>query len=200
MTLTLEEDLEALEESEEQASQQMELFVSATTDKTTNTIYLYDVAPKYLYNSRELEVTESAFDVRHMRVHKVEYEVEVQAARFKKKNGEEVLRFPSEREEFIEDALRKLATSGSGVFINGDAGVKFTIYQLQEELKSLGHTFSWTQLREGLYVMRRSGLKITNKATGETWEENFLARLAEGGVRTDENGRSYEPWYASFHN
>jgi len=157
------------------------------------------VAPKYRYDSREIGVSESAFDVRDMKVHKVEYQVEVQAARFKKKDGEEVLRFPSEREEFIEDALRKLATSASGVFINGDAGVRFTIYQLQKELRSLGHTFSWTQLREGLYVMRRSGLKITNKATGESWEENFLGRLVEGGVRRDKNGGTYEPWYASFH-
>ena len=113
---------------------QMELFASATTEKTTNTIHLYDIAPKFTYNRRERDVSESAFDRRAMKVANEEYEVEVQAARIMRDGGEEVLIYPGEREECIEDSLRKLATSGNGVFLNGEAGVRFSLYELKQDL------------------------------------------------------------------
>jgi NCAIR mutase (PurE)-related protein len=125
----------------------MELFASATTEKTTNTIHLYDIAPKFTYNRRERDVSESAFDRRAMKVANEEYEVEVQAARIKRDGGEEVLIYPGEREECIEDSLRKLATSGNGVFLNGEAGVRFSLYQLKQDLDRHNHTYSWPQLR-----------------------------------------------------
>ena len=194
------EDIEGLPDwSDDDQTEQMELFASATSEHTTNTIHLYDIAPKYTYDNRERPVHESAFARRGMRVSNFEYEVEVQAARIERAPNDEVLMYPSEREEFIEDSLRKLATTGNGVFINGEAGVRFTLYQLRNELKKHGHTYSWDQLREGLYVLRRAGLKITSKKTGESWEENFLSRLVEGGSRVSEDGTRYEPWYASFH-
>jgi hypothetical protein len=39
---------------------------------------------------------------------------------------------PSDREEHIEDALRKLVISGNGAFLSGKAGVNFTMYELQQ--------------------------------------------------------------------
>lgn len=186
-------------EDDDLEHRQMALFASATSERTTNTIHLYDIAPKFTYSGRELNVAESAFRQRTMKVANVEYVVEVQAARIQHKTGEEVLIYPGEREECIEDSLRKLATSGNGVFINGEAGVRFTLYELRADLQKHKHTYSWPQLREGLYVLRRAGLRITNKKTGESWEEGFLSRLVEGGKRSSENGYKYELWYASFH-
>lgn len=190
---------DAAEDEDDYGHMQMELFASATTEKTTNTIHLYDIAPKFTYNRKERDVSESAFDKRAMKVASEEYEVEVQAARIQRDDGEEILIYPGEREECIEDSLRKLATSGNGVFVNGEAGVRFTLFELRTDLQKHGHKYSWPQLREGLYVLRRAALKITNRRTGESWEEGFLSRLVEGGMRTSENGRVYELWYASFH-
>ncbi|EAZ97467.1 hypothetical protein [Marinobacter sp. ELB17] len=178
---------------------QMQLFASATSDRSTNTIHIYDIAPKFSYNESPSNVSETAFRNRSMRVAGDEYPVEIQAARIKRNNGEEVLIWPGEREECIEDSLRKLATSGQGILVNGEAGVRFTLYQLRTELKNHKHTYSYDQLREGLYVLRRAGLRITNPLTGESWEEGFLSRLVEGGQRGVKDGPSYEPWYASFH-
>ena len=184
--------------AEDQNACQMELFAAAVSPDQSNSIHLYDTAPKYTYAKRKRPVSDSAFDRRKMTIAKTEYDVEVQAARIEV-DGTEFLMAPSEREEHIEDALRKLATSGNGVFINGEAGVRFTLYELQKELSKHNHTYDWSQLREGLYVMRRSGLKLTNKMTGESWEENFLSRLVEGGRRPNKDGSAYEPWFAGFH-
>ena len=175
---------------------QMEMFVSATTEKTTNTIHLYDIAPKFTYDRKERDVSESAFNLRAMKNGTDDSEVEVQAARIKREDGLEVLVFPGTREECIEDSLRKLATSGNGVFLNGEAGVRFSLYELKQDLDMHKHTYSWPQLREGLYVLRRSGLRITNRKTGESWEEGFLSRLVEGG---QQEGEPFKLWYASFH-
>lgn len=178
---------------------QMELFASATTDRTTNAIHLYDAAPKYTYDQKEFDVSASAFEQKTMVLGGAKYEVEIQAARIKRPDGSEVLIKPGALEECIEDSLRKLATSGNGVFINGEAGVRFSLYELKMDLDAHSHTYSYAQLREGLYVMRRAGLKITDPKSGESWEEGFLGRLAAGGKKTSENGPIYEQWFASFH-
>jgi hypothetical protein len=178
---------------------QMELFASVTSDEITNAIHLYDAAPKYTYDQKEFDVSVSAFEEKSMTLGGEKYEVQIQAARIQRADGTEVLIKPGVMEECIEDSLRKLATSGNGVFINGDAGVKFSLYQLKTDLETHGHTYSYAQLREGLEVMRRSGLKITDPRSGESWEEGFLVRLVKGGRRTSEKGPIYEQWYASFH-
>ena len=178
---------------------QMELFASATSDRTTNATHLYDAAPKYTYDQKEFDVSESAFEQKSMTLGGERYEVEIQAARIQRADGREVLVKPGAMEECIEDSLRKLATSGNGVFINGEAGVRFSLYELKMDLEAHGHTYSYAQLREGLFVMRRAGLKISDPRTGEEWEEGFLGRLAVGGRKTSDKGPIYEQWYASFH-
>src|SRR5690554_5742002 len=99
------------EDVDDYGHMQMELFASATTEKTTNSIHLYDIAPKFTYSRKERGVSESAFDKRAMKVASEEYEVEVQAARIQRDGGEEFLIYPGKREECSEDSLRKLAPS-----------------------------------------------------------------------------------------
>ncbi len=75
--------------------------------------------------------------------------------------------YPGLREELIEDCLRKLACDGAGIFLADDqgeeAGVVFSLYGLQKELKRVGHTFSINEIKEGLMVCGQTMLELRSK-------------------------------------
>ncbi|MGI8545365.1 MAG: hypothetical protein ACR2MD_18060 [Aridibacter sp.] len=102
----------------------------------SNTIELYDFIPKYVWGKAEriqgkfLEPIEREFNCRGQ-----SYQVRIAPARIKDADGISRDYFPGKREELVEDALRKIATAGQGIFLDDEAGVTFTLYQLQQELK-----------------------------------------------------------------
>jgi len=79
---------------------------------------------------------------------------------------------PGEREELIENAIRKIATDRSRLDLRqentGDRSVyvEFTIYELGKILKEQGHEFKNAHLIEGLRVLAGCRLNITTEGTG----------------------------------
>lgn len=71
-----------------------------------------------------------------------------QPASLKDKNGKEKYYYPSKREELVEDALRKFAVEGQGLFLDDAAGVTFTLHQLQQKLMNNGHSYSKDQIKD----------------------------------------------------
>lgn len=129
----------------------------------SNTIELYDFIPKYVWGRVEriqekfLEPIEREFDCRGQ-----SYRVRIAPARIKDSDGVSRDYFPGKREELVEDALRKIATAGQGIFLDNEAGVTFTLYQLQQELKRTGHSYSITQIKEALMVCVGTNLQLTD--------------------------------------
>ena len=144
---------------------QMELFelMNPSEKDYSNTIELYDFIPKYVWGRLEriqgkfLEPIEREFNCRGQG-----YQVRIAPARIKDSDGVSRDYFPGKREELVEDALRKIATAGQGVFLDDEAGVTFTLYQLQQELKRTGHSYSITQLKEALMVCVGTNLQLTD--------------------------------------
>jgi len=65
-----------------------------------------------------------------------------------------------------EEALKKIACDKlNGVFLNGEAGVQFTLWELREELRRQGHGMSWPDLMDALQICRKSSITITAKDT-----------------------------------
>lgn len=128
-------------------------FIQPREKHYSNTIELYDFMPKYHWGKVErindtfLRSLDRTFECRGVR-----YKIEIRPARLKDKEGNEREYFPSKREELIEDALRRFATAGQGLFLDDAAGVTFTLYQLQQELKRSGHSYSTTQIKESLQI------------------------------------------------
>ena len=129
----------------------------------SNTIELYDFIPKYVWGRVEriqekfLEPIEREFDCRGQ-----SYRVRIAPARIKDSDGVSRDYFPGKREELVEDALRKIATAGQGIFLDNEAGVTFTLYQLQQELKRTGHSYSIAQIKEALMVCVGTNLQLTD--------------------------------------
>lgn len=134
----------------------------------SNTIELYDAMPKYFWgklpkrseNSNGdkcyLEPIERVFSFRDQN-----YRVVITPARIKCKDGVYRDHFPKEREDFVEYALRKLAYSGRhGCFLDDQASVTFSLYELKKELERTGHHYNINEIKEALSVCNETNIKL----------------------------------------
>jgi hypothetical protein len=148
---------------------QMELFqIPIDAKKYSNSIELYDAIPKYLWgkalvkNEKGKYVPRTTPLERPFKFKNCEYMVVVQPAQIKKGNGEYKHCYPGEREEIMEDALRKLACSGQGYFLDDQAGVVFTLNELRKELERVGHSLATREIKEALMVCNQTHIKLTS--------------------------------------
>lgn len=73
--------------------------------------------------------------------------------------------YPSFREELVEEALRKIACDClNGVFLDGQAGVQFTLYELRKELKTRGHDMDISDLIESLKICNLASLTVRDSS------------------------------------
>jgi hypothetical protein len=130
----------------------------------SNTVELYDFIPKYHWGKVErvngmfLKSLEREFECRGVR-----YFVSIQPASLRDKNGEEKYFYPSKREELVEDALRKFAVEGQGLFLDDAAGVTFTLHQLQQELANNGHTYNKDQIKDALLICAKTNISVMSE-------------------------------------
>lgn len=167
-----------LNEFQESVSPQLSFFELLSVpdhQRYSNTIELYDFIPKYVWGKVEriqgefLRPLEREFECK-----KRHYKVTVTPARIKGKDGVYRDHFPSKREELVEDALRKFATEGKGVMLDELASVKFTLNQLQQELKANGHSYSKDELKESIFICAGTHLKVTSEdGTAELMSSMF---------------------------
>ena len=162
--------------------EQLSLFEMLAPDerKYSNTVELYDFIPKYFWgkadqlrvNGKFLDSLEREFVCRGKK-----YKVKIKPASIEQNDGQEIYFYPSKREELVEDALRKLVCEGKGKFLNDSAGVFFSLYELQEELKNNGHTASITQIKEALLVCAQTVLIVTNEEGTEVMVSTIFPTL-----------------------
>ncbi len=144
----------------------------------SNTVELYDFIPKYHWgkvqriNDKFLDSLEREFECRGAK-----YKVKIRPASVEDRNGIERYYYPSKREELVEDALRKFVAEGQGVFLDEQAGVTFSLYQLQEELKRNGHSYSKDQIKDALLICARTNMTVTSENGASVLVSNLFETL-----------------------
>jgi hypothetical protein len=160
------ESAKQLQDFEPNYPLQLQLFEFLQPDERrySNTVELYDFMPKYHWgkteriNGKFLETLEREFVCRGEK-----YKIEVAPAVIKDRDGVKRYYYPSKREELVEDALRRFATAKQGVFLDDRASVTFTLYQLQQELKRNGHSYSKDQIKDALLICARTNITVTTE-------------------------------------
>jgi hypothetical protein len=142
-------------------------FFPDDADNYSNTIDLYDAVPKYfashqrMAQHRKAGVFLSSLQ-RRFKHNDAWYDLIIKPARIIDKNGNEKEYYPTSREEIVEEALKKIACDrAKGVFLNDTAGVQFTLYELDKELRNQGHAIRWPDLIMALKICRSAGIEIT---------------------------------------
>lgn len=133
----------------------------------SNTISIYDALPKYQWSTA---LPKGLNIQRYCVIDGVEYEVTIIPAIIERKNyktkiTERVEVYPGEREEAVEDVLRGFAANGQGKIFEHEIGVNFTIRQVVNELKSLGKTYSLSEVVEAIHVCNRASMSIKISST-----------------------------------
>lgn len=159
------EKLKPFEQYERDRPIQLSLFELLEDDGDySHTIELYDFMPKYVWGKVDriqglfLKRIERKFECRGRA-----YTIKIDPAKVEGSDGEARDYFLGRREELVEDALRKLMTEQQGIFLDGEAGVCFSLYQLQMELKHKGHSLSYDQLKEALEVLTKIDIEIESE-------------------------------------
>ena len=141
---------------------QMSLFDLLNDEKDfSHTIELYDFMPKYFWGKAEridgvyLPRLEREFECRSRK-----YTLTLFPASIEDSNGNEKYHYPAKREEIVEDALRKIMADGKGIFLDGEAGVSFSLYELQKELKENGHTYSTSQIKDAIEILAKTNIEL----------------------------------------
>ena len=148
---------------EQSRPQQLTFFelVGYGEEKYSHTNELYDFLPKYFWGKAER--INGVFLPRLERdfVYKGQhYEITILPASVEDENGDEKYYYLTKRESLIEDAVIKLMVEGNGVFLDGNASVRFSLYNLQKELKDHGHSYSYDELKAGLRVLSRTLIQL----------------------------------------
>jgi hypothetical protein len=131
--------------------------------------------PKYYWGKVEriagrfLESLEREFECRG-----VKYKIQISPASIVDPDGVERYYYPSKREELVEDALRRLATTEKGLFLDDKAAVTFTLYQLQQELKANGHSYSITQIKDALLICKKTNITVSTEDGKAIFVSNLL--------------------------
>ena len=160
------ENIKNFNDYEQSYPRQLTLFeyVQPKERNYSNTVELYDFMPKYFWgkseriNGKFLESLEREFECRG-----VKYKIEIAPAVIKDRDGVKRYYYPSKREELVEDALRRFATAKQGVFLDDRASVTFSLYQLQEELKRNGHSYSKDQIKDALLICAKTSITVTSE-------------------------------------
>ena len=130
---------------------------ATTAESYSNTIELYDAIPKYIAHPR-VHGAKLERDFVHRGT---AYTVQIWPAHFEARDRSEKKCYPSYREELVEEALRKLACDRlNGIYLDDEAGVRFTLYELKKELRSRGHDINLQSLIESLNICNRVVLSV----------------------------------------
>ncbi len=154
-------------------------------DRFTASIEMLDQSPRFVAGKveRDLETYLQPKE-RRFRFMQQELVVRIHPAYIETKPGKFKHFYPGEREEFVELALRKLATDGKGILLDDQAGVLFNLYELQDLLKRFGHSYSYRQLHEALQILSLSRLTIESLDGARFVTQGYIDRI-EGVENVD---------------
>lgn len=152
----------------------------------SNTIELYDAVPKYFWGRIAMKDRKSGQFLdsikRQFEFRGIMYRVKITPARIEEK-GVDMDYFPGEKEELVEDALRKMACDGKGLYLDHQAGVVFTLYELQQELKARGHNYNINQIKTAILVCRGTSIRLESDSGDSVLESQLFETV---GLQTQE--------------
>lgn len=127
----------------------------------TNMVALYDLAPRFVFYQRgEVErrkVIEREFSHRGKR-----YRITLKPTPVAQPDGSFRECYLGEREQIVEEVIRRLASNRSRLTIHGDTKVRFpfTLNEVRRELDRVKHSFRLEDIREAITLLNEVRLKV----------------------------------------
>ncbi|MNU37028.1 hypothetical protein D3C71_256510 [compost metagenome] len=139
---------------------QLSLF-GASPKAHINYIALYDLAPRFAQRNAKMAGTILTSIKREFPFGEELYKVTVTPARITDSDGNERDVLPGEREQLVEDVVRKFAAERLFLGSQNEVTAVFSVYAIQKELSRHNHTFSRQEIKEALQILHKSTIEIT---------------------------------------
>lgn len=127
----------------------------------TNMVALYDLAPRFVFYLRgEVErrkVIEREFSHRGKR-----YRITLKPTQLVSPDGTTRDCYLGEREQIVEEVIRRLAGNRSRLTLHGDTKVRFpfTLNEVRRELERVQHSYRLEEIREAITLLNEVRLKV----------------------------------------
>lgn len=135
----------------------------------STTVDLYDITPKYYHGDLEKIRKDGKYlDIlkRDFVFKKQNMTLKISPALIEQKDGSTKAFYPSQREEIIEDVLRKFATNPNrNEFLDNRLTVRFTLYELWKELKKVRHPYKYGEIIESLEILSKTNIEIKTSSS-----------------------------------
>lgn len=140
---------------------QLSLFEPADK-RHTNYIALYDLAPRFVNRVDRKDGSGFLNAIKRDFMFNGEYyRLLVTPARIQDGDGKERDLLPGEREQLVEDVIRKFAADKLHLGEQDEVQTPFSVYGIHKELGKHRHTFSKAEIKEALFVLNMSNIQIT---------------------------------------
>ncbi|NPD69844.1 plasmid replication protein (plasmid) [Lichenicola cladoniae] len=147
----------------QQSALQFALWEVLDTSKT-NMVALYDLAPRFVFDQRRSDAQTPARKVieRDFSFDGKRYRITMKPTQIILSDKTEVERYLGEREQIVEEVIRRLASNRNRLRLHGENKIRFvfTVYEVQEELARVKHTYSRDEIREAITLLAEVRLKI----------------------------------------
>jgi hypothetical protein len=150
---------------------QVTLFETDEDGKYTNTVDLFDIAPRFVFYSEPRENGSFVPSIRRDFEHSgVPYQILLRPGRIVRNDGLELEQFPGEREQIVEAVVLRLATDRGRLSIHeadersaADDAVRltFSMYEIWKELRKFRHSFALDEIKDALTILHTSVVEIT---------------------------------------
>jgi hypothetical protein len=174
------------------SAHQLSLFYYDVGDEYSNMVELYNEIPKYVHDEstdkRHLESREREF-----KANGILYKVVLHPARIKIRDPKTGMMvgtkemFIGTREEFVEDAITKIAIENKSLFeLKDTTRVAVTVGQIQQELKRTSHSYSYSEIKEAIQVLGGARIILEDEngeavAGTSTYPEFLLSTESQDG-------------------
>ncbi len=128
----------------------------------TNMVALYDIAPRFVFDSRDGGESSRKLIERDFNFGEKRYRITIKPTQIKSANGEVVGKYLGEREQIVEEVIRRIASNRSRLTLHDGIKVRFPfkISEVREELKRVRHTYSFAEIHEAIVLLSEVRLVI----------------------------------------
>lgn len=172
---------------------QITLFETDDDGRYSNTIDLYDLAPRFVFYTDSRKDGGYLKSIRREFQHSgLDYSLLLRPGRIVRADGSEREQFPGEREQLVEAVLHRLATDRGKLSVNNEkVRLTFTMYEIREELRKVRHTFAIEEIKDALTILHTAVVEITrvDKKTTQIMSSSSFPVLALR--RREDEDRAY---------
>jgi hypothetical protein len=130
----------------------------------TQMVALYDIAPRFVFMVDQREGSEGNRKMieREFSFAGSRYRITLTPARIKNEQGVIEDEYLSERDQVVEEVIRRLATTPGrlALFPGNKVRFSFTNYEVRQELKRLNHTFSHAEVNKSIMRLNKANMSI----------------------------------------